>query len=205
MASPRSAVADEVDNDRPHVVLVHGAANSAAVWKFWQQELAQLGWRSHAIDLRGHGAGPPADLSVTRMRDYADDVADLAGRFAQKPIVIGWSMGGLVAVIVAARGLATACVGLGPSLPAQREDDTVPLREGVFGPEEYGIISRDPAQQPAMPDLDAEERRIALSSLGAESRRARDERKRGVVITSLPCPLLIVTAQHQMARSSLQS
>ncbi len=31
-----------------------------------------------------------------------------------------------------------------------------------------------------MPDLDGEERRLALASLGAESRRARDERKAGV-------------------------
>jgi hypothetical protein len=44
-----------------------------------------------------------------------------------------------------------------------------------------------------MPDLDREERAIALGSLGLESRYARDERQRGIVIPSLPCPLLIVT------------
>jgi hypothetical protein len=44
-----------------------------------------------------------------------------------------------------------------------------------------------------MPDLDREERVIALTSLGPESRWARDDRKAGIVIESLPCPLLIVT------------
>ena len=44
-----------------------------------------------------------------------------------------------------------------------------------------------------MPDLDREERVIALSSLGPESQFARDDRKAGIVIESLPCPLLIVT------------
>ena len=38
-----------------------------------------------------------------------------------------------------------------------------------------------------------EERLIALSSLSKESRMARDQRRRGVVIESLPCPLLLVT------------
>jgi len=47
--------------------------------------------------------------------------------------------------------------------------------------------------QPSMPDLDLEERRIALASLSPESLLARDERQAGIVIESLPCPLLIVT------------
>lgn len=54
-------------------------------------------------------------------------------------------MGGLVAMMVASSGLARACAGLAPSMPAEREDDPVPLQEGVFGPEEYGIEGRDPA------------------------------------------------------------
>ena len=50
-----------------------------------------------------------------------------------------------------------------------------------------------------MPDLDLEERRIALASLAKESRHARDERKRGIVIQSLPCPLLIVNGEKDTA------
>ena len=38
-----------------------------------------------------------------------------------------------------------------------------------------------------------EERTTALESLRRESRLARDERKRGIVIDALPCPMLIVT------------
>ena len=44
-----------------------------------------------------------------------------------------------------------------------------------------------------MPDLDRDECRIALESLGPESRLARDERKAGVVVGDTPCPALIVT------------
>jgi pimeloyl-ACP methyl ester carboxylesterase len=55
------------------VILVHGAANSGCGWTFLQDELADHGWSSHAIDLRGHGASAAADLGITRMADYADD------------------------------------------------------------------------------------------------------------------------------------
>src|SRR5262252_3522853 len=71
---------------RPSVILVHGAANSARVWTFWQGELARRGWSSHAIDLRGHGASAPAELDTTRMADYADDVVALARALREPPV-----------------------------------------------------------------------------------------------------------------------
>ena len=177
----------------PPVVLVHGAANSAGVWRHWLEALAERGWPAYAIDLRRHGDSAGVDLSRVRMDDYVEDLAALAGQLRRRPVLIGWSMGGLVAMMAAARGLASACVGLAPSAPARSADPAARLRPGVFGPEEYGITSPDPANQPMMPDLDLEERMVALASLGRESRWARDERARGVVVESLPCPLLIVT------------
>ena len=127
------------------------------------------------------------------MDDYVGDVIALAGQLNDLPVLIGWSMGGLVAMMAAVEGKAAACITLAPSMPARRTDQSVELRYGEFTAEEYGITSRDPKEQPAMPDLDIEERAIALASLGRESRFARDQRKRGIIIESLPCPLLIVT------------
>jgi pimeloyl-ACP methyl ester carboxylesterase len=180
------------DGGRPPLILVHGAANSARVWTFWQDELARRGWSSHAIDLRGHGASGAVDLGATRMADYAADVVALARTLRHPPILLGWSMGGLVAMMAAAACEAPACVGVAPSTPSRTLDPTALLRAGVFGPEEYGIVDRDPDCQPAMADLDRGERVVALESLGPESRLARDERKAGVVV-DVRCPLLVVT------------
>jgi pimeloyl-ACP methyl ester carboxylesterase len=173
--------------------MVHGAANSALIWSYWYQALNALGWPAVAVVLRGHERGPFADLATVSMRDYAEDVARVVRSSKDPPIVMGWSMGGLVAMMVAASLPVAACVGLAPSMPARRTDSTAPLRTGVFGPEEYGITSSDPATQPAMPDLDLEEREVALASLTNESRLARDERRAGIEIHALSCPLLIVT------------
>ena len=177
----------------PPLVLIHGAANSAKVWTYWQRELATHGWISHAIDLRGHGESGRLDLAYTSMQDYADDVHSVLKQLSQPPVVIGWSMGGLIAMMVASPESAIACVVLAPSAPAKQLDTSFTLRTGEFGPEEYGIKDSNPEDQPSMPDLDLEERIIALASLGNESRLARDERKAGIVIESLSCPLLIVT------------
>ena len=129
----------------------------------------------------------------TSMGDYVSDVRALVGQIAQRPVLVGWSMGGLIAMMVASTGDAGACVALATSTPTRRVDSSITLRTGVFGPEEYGVTSFDPKDQPGMPDLDLEERSIALASNGLESRLARDERKAGIVIESISCPLLIVT------------
>ena len=96
-------------------------------------------------------------------------------------------------MMVAASGEGIACVALAPSMPARETDHSTALRTGEFGPEEYGITSSDPQQQPGLPDLDLEERKVALASLCRESRFARDERRAGIVIASVACPLLLVT------------
>jgi pimeloyl-ACP methyl ester carboxylesterase len=186
------------------VVLVHGAANSARVWTYWQRELAARGHPSYAIDLRGHGESDTIDLSHTSMQDYADDVVSLMRELAEPPVLIGWSMGGLVAMLAAQQTPVRAIVGLAPSTPARERDASKPLRAGTFGPEEYGITNFDPAhEQPAMFDLDSEERALAIGSLCNESRYARDERAAGVVVESLPCPQVGITstADTQWARS----
>lgn len=177
----------------PPLILIHGAANSARVWQFWQTELASRGWSSHALDLRGHGSAEAVDLSKTRMSDYAEDVMALARGLRYRPALVGWSMGGLVAMMAAQSGDAVACVGLAPSIPARLSNASVAIRSGVFGAEEYGIVDRDPERQPMMHDLDREERVVALESLSLESRLARDERTAGIVIERLDCPLAVVT------------
>jgi pimeloyl-ACP methyl ester carboxylesterase len=179
---------------RPPLVLVHGAANSGVVWRFWQAELAARGWSSWALDLRGHGPSPPVGLERVTMTDYADDVVALMTELARPQVVVGWSMGGLAAMMAAARLRPAAFIGLAPSPPSRSRDHAASLRDGTFGPEEYGILGRDPDDQPTMPDLDGDERRVALASLGAESRRARDDRKAGIVLTRLPCPALVIAS-----------
>ena len=192
MLDVSSVLPDDI-SAQPSIILVHGAATSAGVWTFWQRELAASGRASHALDLRGHGQSDGADLSHTSMSDYASDLRSVAEEFARPPVLMGWSMGGLLAMMVAAAVDAVACVALAPSAPAKRRDSLRTLRAGEFGPEEYGITSLDPGDQPEMPDLDQEEREIALASLSRESRLARDERAAGIVVEPPGCPLLIVT------------
>lgn len=182
------------------VVLVHGAANSARVWRFWREGLAARGHTVLTPDLRGHGAAPCSDLGTVLMADYVDDIAAAARGLRAPPVVVGWSMGGLAALMYGAAHPVRGIVALGPSAPrplvesAHRE----PLTPGVFGPEVYGITDRVSLDQPTMPDLDREEVAVALASLGLESTMARQDRQRGIAVdpARMSGPVLVVAGER---------
>jgi pimeloyl-ACP methyl ester carboxylesterase len=102
---------------KPPVLLIHGMFGGAWYWADYQALLARHGYESHAIDLRGHhGSRPVADIGKVSLRDYIDDALEVA-RTLRNPIVIGHSMGGLVAQKVAEAGLCRAAVFMAPAPP----------------------------------------------------------------------------------------
>lgn len=90
--------------DGPPVLLVHGNCSSAAYWTPLVRHLPP-DLRLVAPDLRGYGHTEPAPVDARRgLRDFADDLAallavpDLFGDPAARPVVVGHSMGGGVAM-----------------------------------------------------------------------------------------------------------
>ncbi len=82
-------------------LLIHGLGSSGATWWRLADGLARAGYRVVAPDLRGHGASPR-----TATYRLADHVADLAELNQDWDLVVGHSLGGLVATALA-RALAT--------------------------------------------------------------------------------------------------
>src|SRR5437879_175055 len=82
---------------------------------------AAAGWEAWAINLRGHhGSRPVADLGRVRLADYVQDVTDALQK-VRPAIVIGYSMGGLLAQIVAARPEVRAAVFMVSAAPRDRK------------------------------------------------------------------------------------
>lgn len=86
------------------VVLVHGLASNALLWKGSAVELAALGHLVMAIDLRGHGLSDKPDNGYD-METVAGDIAALLrlinGQGFHRPVVAGQSWGGNVVIELA--------------------------------------------------------------------------------------------------------
>ena len=84
-------------------VLVHGLASNARLWDGVARSLAARGHPSVALDQRGHGLSDKPDDGY----DFATITADLVGVMDRlgltRPIVVGQSWGGNVALELAAR------------------------------------------------------------------------------------------------------
>jgi pimeloyl-ACP methyl ester carboxylesterase len=165
----------DVTGQRPRVlVCLHGAGTFPSVFDAWTGSFPK--WQVVAPDLH---AG--LDLSTASMRDYANAAVTAAASPVPDAIVAlcGWSMGGLVALMAAPIIRPVALVLLEPSLPAELAGHlpNVPLNAGTFEPAElYGRWPEDPPTRP-------------------ESSLAMGERKRGVSVPSVQCPLLVVAGK----------
>lgn len=89
--------------ERPLVVLLHALGCHRGWWEWTAPLLAE---RCHVVapDFRGHGTMPPAD--DYSFQAYAKDIERLIGGLGGGPCaLVGHSMGGYVALTVAARGV----------------------------------------------------------------------------------------------------
>ena len=95
-------LAAEITGAGPVIVLLHGIGESA---RSWDPVIAELGRDRTliAVDLRGHGRSPPGDTyEITTMAEDVYALLQRLGLGEQDVLVIGHSMGGLVALAYAA-------------------------------------------------------------------------------------------------------
>lgn len=105
--------------DGPPLVLLHGVMSR---WQSWLHIMPVFAhrWQVHALDFRGHGLSGRTP-GAYRAVDYAADViAYLGGQIGRPAVVVGHSLGAIVAIAVAADApdLARAAVLEDPPLGA---------------------------------------------------------------------------------------
>lgn len=103
---------------RPPVIMVHGAFSGGWCFDPFRTRFESRGFSVDAPDLPGHGEGATsASVRGKSMRDYARAVTAHIKACASPPILIGHSMGGLVAQMAASQAEVAALVLLAPSPP----------------------------------------------------------------------------------------
>jgi pimeloyl-ACP methyl ester carboxylesterase len=103
------------------IVMIHGMWGSGWYWENFKGFFESKGYRCVIPTLRFHDMDPNAvpdpRLGTTSLLDYAEDLEKLIRELQVRPILMGHSMGGLLAQILGSRGLAKALVLLTPASP----------------------------------------------------------------------------------------
>ncbi len=106
------------------LLMIHGVGCGGEVWDRMKRDFAMAGWTCEAPtlypELRTKDNPPPAlaDLTLSDYFDAATKTAnELAERDGEKPVVIGHSMGGMIAQKLAERGVVRGAIFLTPASP----------------------------------------------------------------------------------------
>lgn len=82
----------------PAVVLLHGGAQDRGVWRETARTLAAAGRYAITLDLRGHGDSDWARDGRYDLEAFAEDLRAVLAQLPTRPVVIGASLGGYVAL-----------------------------------------------------------------------------------------------------------
>jgi pimeloyl-ACP methyl ester carboxylesterase len=92
-------------SNRPPLLFLHGAFSAAWVWaEHFLGFMAQAGYAAHAVSFRGHGASAGSrSLWEHRLEDYVEDAGAAVRALGRAPVLVGHSLGGLIAQLCVGR------------------------------------------------------------------------------------------------------
>jgi pimeloyl-ACP methyl ester carboxylesterase len=170
-------------------LLIHGAGGGGWEWNVWRRVLAAAGVASTAVDLQPHRDG----LLATRWSDYVAQVVDAAGGLSAPRVLVGASLGGLLALAAAPLVQPEAIVLINPLPPAP---------ESALMPEQARRPARIPWRRDAslagtrraLDDADEAASRYAFRRWRDESGLVLDVAAGGLKLPQPPCRCLVVAS-----------
>ncbi|GAB2455412.1 alpha/beta fold hydrolase [Jatrophihabitans fulvus] len=129
-------LAHDVRGTGPLLVLVHGITEDRRSWDPLTNDLAK-DHRVLRVDLRGHGESPAGDGYTAA--DYAADIAPLVD---EPPLVVGHSLGGLVATAYAAAFETRGAINVDQSLHLAGFRDAARAVEPALRSDAFGDVMR---------------------------------------------------------------
>ena len=198
---------------KPKVVMIHGAFCGPWSLDGLREKFEAAGYPVAAPCLRFHDEKrPPAALGTTGLADYAADLADEIKALDEAPVLVGHSMGGLLAQMLASRLAVRALILLAPSAPWGTPPTTLfeisAAQAMHLNPGYWNQVlepSRDVALAHSLDKLPKHMRDEVFSRLVPESGRATFEimnwgldlnHASAVEADQVQCPLLFLTGGH---------
>lgn len=170
-----------------HLCFLHGGGGGAWEWNVWARMFAAHGWQVHAPDLQPS----PRGLAATTLGDYIAQARASLESLPQPRVVIGASLGGLLALANAA--LADALVLINP-LPPQPWHEALPefSKEGDIVP--WASTASLAGTRRALFDADEATCLYAFRRWRDESTAVLREAHEGISLPMPACPVLMIVS-----------
>lgn len=88
--------AEKTKNKKTPLFFVHGAYTGSWMWSKYIPHFVEAGYDCYAINLRSHYKSRSVDISMISFNDYLEDVLEGLEECKEAPILIGFSLGGIL-------------------------------------------------------------------------------------------------------------
>lgn len=185
---------------RPPLLFVHGAYTGSWMWSKYIPHFVSEGWKCYVMNMRSHYKSRVLDLTKVSFDDYLEDIKEVIAECGEHPIIIGFSMGGILSQKLAETVTLAGLVLIDSSI-SKEVNEIVPYK-GI-DEVEPGIILPAPAREEYFSiDETADDIAFQKKYLTMESSKALGEfavyfGKKGRISIDgslITCPCLVIKA-----------
>lgn len=186
---------------RPPLLFVHGAFTGSWMWSKYIPHFVDAGWDCYVMNLRSHYRSRVLDMSAITFEDYLDDIRTVIAECGAPPILIGFSMGGILGQKLA-ESIEFAGLVLIDSVISREVHDAVPY--GSLEPPIRGPIVPAPVREErttideSEADIAFQRKYLAMEAAKAFNAFVFSPESNGISIdaAAITCPCLVVKAAN---------
>ncbi|UPK42450.1 alpha/beta hydrolase [Paenibacillus pabuli] len=115
---------------RPPLLFVHGAYTGSWMWSKYIPHFVEQGWTCYVMNLRSHYKSRVMDMTKITFDDYLEDIREVLAQCDESPVLIGFSMGGILSQKIAETLTLTGLVIIDSSL-SKEVHQLIPYPETV--------------------------------------------------------------------------
>ncbi|MGQ7887077.1 alpha/beta hydrolase [Paenibacillus sp. WC2504] len=155
---------------KPPLLFVHGAYTGSWMWSKYIPHFINKGWNCYVMNLRGHYKSRVLDLTNVTFEDYLEDMKEVLAECEAPPILIGFSMGGILSQKLAETNELAGLVVIDTSI-SKEVYEAVPYKE--IARRTTGVLMPAPSREEnssideSMDDIDFQRKYITVESLKA--------------------------------------
>ncbi|MFD0696555.1 alpha/beta hydrolase [Paenibacillus sp. GCM10027628] len=189
----------EVSNQKPPLLFVHGAYTGSWMWSKYIPHFISTGWNCYSMNLRSHYKSRLLDMTKITFEDYLEDIKEVIAECGVPPIIIGFSMGGILSQKLA-ESVEIAGLVLIDSVISKEVHEAVPYKELVqMTP---GLIVPAPAREEissideSADDIEFQKKYLTMEASKAFKAFVFSTESQGISIDSslISCPCLVIKA-----------
>lgn len=106
----------EATTKKPPLLFVHGAYTGSWMWSKYIPHFVQHGWTCYVMNLRSHYKSRVMDMTKITFDDYLEDIREVLAGINEPPVLIGFSMGGILSQKIAEAATLAGLVVIDASL-----------------------------------------------------------------------------------------